>query len=744
MADSKTYDWKYASVGGVVRVRIDKGEDIAHLGELDQTKWTALSCPVKGLEFDARTLELLDADGDGRIHVKEVVAAAEWLTSVVRDKDLILKGDSSIPLSQINDDNDDGKRLLESARHILTNLKLDKDSISVDDTSDSVAIFADTAFNGDGIVTPASADVKELSDIISNCIATVGGVMDRSGVEGVDAEHLEAFYKALEDYSAWCAALEADRDSILPYGDNTEAALAVVEAVSDKIADYFMRCKLIRFDETVAGAVDISADRIAAISDKNLGTCAEDIESYPLARPTAKAAIPLDAVNPAWQARMDAVRTLVLDVRFPKCKEISEDDWKTVTDSFTAFKTWKASKAGEVVEPLGIDAVNALLKSDKRGAILDLIAKDKALEAESASIDEVNRLTHLYRDFYRFLNNYVVFSDFYGRNDRVRAMFEAGKLYIDERCCNLCLKVDGTGNHAEAAALSGMFLIYCTCTSNKLGKTQEIVAVMTDGGIKNLRPGKNAVFYDFEGNDWDAVVTKIVDNPISIRQAFWSPYRKVAKFVSDKIDKSAADKDSAATADLLAKADNVDPKAPKQPFDIGKFAGIFAAVGMAFAGIGVALKALVSGIAALKWWQFVLVIAAVMLVISGPACFIAWRKLRKRNLGPVLNANGWAINSVVLINILFGGTLTEVAKYPLVKTSDPFVAKVPAWKKVLRWIVFVLAVVFAILVIADKNGCLECCPFHKQEPVEAVEEPVEAGTAADSEAPAVPVEVVEQ
>ena len=75
---TKGYPWKYCSLGGVVRVNITSGEDIAHLGELDQKLWTVLSCPTKDLAFDERTLQLIDADGDGRVRVQEVVAAAEW------------------------------------------------------------------------------------------------------------------------------------------------------------------------------------------------------------------------------------------------------------------------------------------------------------------------------------------------------------------------------------------------------------------------------------------------------------------------------------------------------------------------------------------------------------------------------------------------------------------------------------------------------------------------------------------
>ena len=55
---------------------------------------------------------------------------------------------------------------------------------------------------------------------------------------------------------------------------------------------------------------------------------------------------------------------------------------------------------------------------------------------------------------------------------------------------------------------------------------------LTDGDFDNISVGRNAIFYDRNGLDWDATIIKIIDNPISIRQAFWSPYRKVSKFIS--------------------------------------------------------------------------------------------------------------------------------------------------------------------------------------------------------------------
>ena len=126
------YPWKYCSLGGVVRVNITSGEDIAHLGELDQKLWTVLSCPTKDLAIDERTLNLIDTDGDGKIRVAEVVAAAQWLTSVLKDKDAILKGENELKLDGINTDNEAGQKLYNSAKQILSNLKLEKDSITAD------------------------------------------------------------------------------------------------------------------------------------------------------------------------------------------------------------------------------------------------------------------------------------------------------------------------------------------------------------------------------------------------------------------------------------------------------------------------------------------------------------------------------------------------------------------------------------------------------------------------------------
>ena len=79
------YNWSFANVGGVTRVRIQSADDIRHLAELDKKMWTVLSCPVNGLEISADSLSLMDTDGDGKLRLKEVVATAEYLCASLKD-----------------------------------------------------------------------------------------------------------------------------------------------------------------------------------------------------------------------------------------------------------------------------------------------------------------------------------------------------------------------------------------------------------------------------------------------------------------------------------------------------------------------------------------------------------------------------------------------------------------------------------------------------------------------------------
>ena len=724
------YKWEFANIGGASRVKISTGEDIAHLDELDPKMWTVLSCPVKGLEIDEKSLSYMDTDADGKIRVNDVIATAKWLCAVVADLDILTKGTDSIALGDFDQENADGKKIYAAAKQILENLGKEGDVISLADTKDIAAIFAKTRFNGDGVITEASTDDADLKAVIAAAVAATGGVADRSGATGVDAGQIEAFYKALADYVAWNeATVEA------PFADKTDAAIAAYNALDAKVKDFFMRSKLAAFSPESVSSLDVQTAGIQAISAENLTGKMDEIAAYPIARVTGKAEIDLsEPVNPAWAAQFELVKS----VAFADKKVITEADWAAVGASFAAYTAWKGAKAGASVEALGLEAVKKFLAEDKKAALLEIVAQDAALAEEAANIDLVGKFLYILRDFYRLLRNFVTLHDFYTRD--VDAIFQSGRLIIDQRECRFCMLVADAAKHNASAAASGMFLVYCDCTTKSKPGKLNIVAAVTVGEIGDLVVGKNAVYYDNTGLEWDAVITKVVDNPISIAQSFWSPYRRMATAIENLVNKSAADKDAKMMANATAKinaaptavpAAGADGKpAATPPFDIAKFAGIFAAIGMAFGMIGTALSGLIDSMSGLGW-KLILVFIGIMLVISGPAMVLAWLKLRRRNIAPLLNANGWAVNAASKISIPFGETLTDAAKFPKINLKDPFAKKgLAPWKK---WAISiaVLAVVaaglwmFNLLYWAGLQS-----PLPRYNEVEVVEEVVECAETA--------------
>lgn len=557
MAD---YKWTYASIGGATRVKIQSGEDIRHLGELDEKLWTVLSCPTVGLEIDETSLKLIDSDNDGKLHVQEVVKAANWLCATLTNPDVLLKGEAQLKVADIAD---------ESIRLV----------------AEKIAI--------DGVIT------------LDAVRAVIGAV-----------------------------TVEAQAVPEAPFSGEV---IAAYKACKDAYAQYFATARM-----------------------QTLGL----------------ATLPADAAVPG----------------------MTEEDFNEMGKKIADYEA----------EKVAIEGANA-----------------KLLAGAQSQYRPLEKLLLLTRDFYALLRNYVSFQDFYAKRGKALlgraakgetpwAIFQAGTLVIDQRACNLCLRVNDAAKHNAQAPASGMFLVYCNCTYKPTGQTMQIVAAVTVGDIKNLKVGKNALFYDRQGRDWDAEVTKIIDNPISIGQAFWSPYRKLGDWIVNLINKSAAEKEAKSfnnmTAniqkDMAAKpADGASPE-KMQAFDIAKFAGIFAAIGMALGFIGSFLTSLAKGVAALTWWQLILAIVAILLVVSGPSMVLAWLKLRQRNLAPLLNANGWAINADAIVNAMFGSSLTEQAQFPMMKLVDPYapVKKISAggkWAIALSVIVAVVAIAVLVLWLLD-------------------------------------------
>jgi hypothetical protein len=698
-----THTWKFFRTGGLDQVALETADDLRHLDELDPKLWVALSCPVKGLELDEKTLALIDTDGDGRIRVPELLAAVKWAVARLKDPAVLLQGAADLPLAAIDDASAEGRAVLASARQILARLgRKDATAIGVADAANTAAIFSASPLNGDGVITPDATGDAGLQALIKDILATVGGAADRMGAQGVTADHVEKFFGELAAFTAWSE--QGSAKDVLALGGATAGAHAAISAVRAKVDDYFARCRLAAFDPRALAALNRSESEYLAVAAQDLKITAEEVAGFPLAMIAAAKPLPLtEGLNPAWAGRIAALRDAAVIPAFGAGKTaLTEADWAALKEKVAAYGAWAGAKAGASVEKLGVARAREILAGDGKAALGALIAEDRKLEPEFKAIGDVERLVRLARDLRALLHNFVNFADFYSRDKW--AVFQAGTLYLDSRSTELCVRVDGAN---PLAVMSKAYIAYCTCTRPG-GKSMAIAACFTQGDSDYLFVGRHGVFYDRAGQDWDAVITSIVDNPISIRQAFWSPYKKFLRMIEEQVAKRAAAAEAesnarlATAAEKTAQADKARPAEAPKKVDVGAVA----AIGVAITGAISALTLILGYVFQLKAWQYPLALAGLMLVISTPSMIIAWLKLRQRTLGPILEGNGWAVNGRVAINIPFGSALTDMAKKPAgskLSLEDPYEDKEAARRKrrLIFWGVFLALVAAAAWVRWD-------------------------------------------
>lgn len=729
MADSearapKGFIWKFQRMGGLDQVTLRTAEELRHLGDLDPKLWVILSCPATGLESDARTLALIDSDHDGRIRIPEVVAAVEWACARLADPADLVRQDgeepSAMPLAAINTATEEGRRLAAAVRDILAKQgKPDADAVSQRDVEAAVATVAQNTYNGDGIFPPLDELGDEIRDFVRDALAVTGGVRDASGRPGIGAPQAEAFMKALAEWRAWRQAVD---EAPHPLGADTESAWALLSRLKGKIDDYFLRARFAAYAPESIPALNMEDATEAGLPDPSTLT-GLPLAHVPAHVPAGDTDAPLSArcgFNPAWA---DDMRRFfeVMQPLLPAPDTMSRDDWRALQARFEPYASAVAGKPvpapeadpaaapTSTIDDLGQARVDELLTGHAAALFAGAVARDAAEPAASEDIAEAERLVLYYLHLHRLLMNFVSLYDFYSL--RRSAMFQTGTLFMDGRSCRLCLPVSDVAKHSTMAVFSRLCLLYCHCTRvSKPGgaepdQSMTIVAAMTAGDDKLLVEGRNGVFVDNLGQDWDATLIKVVQNPVSLRQAVWAPYKRVGRMVTEQLEKLANAKNDAlfnnagARIEKLTTTPPAAPAAPeaKKSFDIGKSVGIFAAIGLALGAIGTALASLGRTLVALHWWQYPLLVLGLFILISGPSVFLAWLKLRTRTLGPVLEASGWAVNSWIPINLTLGKALTSLARLPANAQRsiiDPL--RKPTGRRLAVWAGLVLAVAIAV------------------------------------------------
>ncbi len=252
------------------------------------------------------------------------------------------------------------------------------------------------------------------------------------------------------------------------------------------------------------------------------------------------------------------------------------------------------------------------------------------------------------------LQNFVNMKKLYTKGEM--AIFQTGTLRIDSKEMVLCFHVDNVTAHSALVEKSNCCVIYLALKRPGEGKERNICAVVTAGTIAGLYVGRNGVFQDRDGLDWEATVTKVVESQVSLCEAFWAPWRKVGDGIAGAVKKFLGDKQAKALGDVTAAT----AQAPQQSQsgNGAALASSVAAIGIGIGMVGAAFASIMAAISSMPAWKIAAGVLAIVALVSIPSVILCYFKLRRRDLGAILNACGWAINRPMRMSMSLARSFT--------------------------------------------------------------------------------------
>lgn len=657
----------FRNYGGMYQLRLDSTDEMAFIQQLEKARWSATSAPLSQFNCDPQLLKYVDTDGNGRIRVSEIRDAQKWLFDLLSNRDRVAKASDELQISAINASSGDGAKMKALAEMMLRDLGAPgTGAISLDQVRQFKATYASRFPNGDGIVPPEHAGGADLEALVKDIIATVGGAKDLGGNQGVRAEDVTTFVERTTRALAWEAegnpvekAGKQVHPAALPWGPETAAASALIEEVLPKVEQYFAQCDLLKLEQHAAGRMQATPEVLAGLDITNTDALRKWAVNAPLAPPRVDGLLDLGGrINPLYADSMGKLAMEVLPRALDSIDKpyrlLSRADWARVRALFAPYRDWQSRKPTDA-PAVPSDRLKLITTSDQVTRLHDVLKRDQQVADDLQQWSNLEKLILLQRWFKELVNNFVSFPTLFTPGER--ALFNAGSLVIDGRELNFCVHVEDRGAHKKLAETTPMFLLYAELTRKGAASDQkrEVACAVTSGMRGNLIIGKRGVFYDRDGNEWDAIIVDLIENPISLYEAAISPFVRLGNFVGERIKKFAESKSSAAEAsateeltkkeEALKKAGDA-PKTdkPADPAGSSNLSNMFIGLSLAFAALSTALAMIFRAVVETPGTKLVAGVSMLILTIAGFSAFLGWLKLRKRDLSTILEACGWAMN----------------------------------------------------------------------------------------------------
>lgn len=644
---------KFRSLGGSRQAVLDSPEALRQALNLDPAQWAMTGIRSSALLCDPDFLDCLDPDKSGRIRIDDVRELLKWCLDVSSSGDGFVESSPELSLADLNRESVDGKRIFDSARAILRAAgKPETSFITLELAAEYRETIVSALLNGDGVIQPDLLEKENPNDAAyaAAVMKAVGKASDRSGGDGVDLAHLDSFRELLDAQIAWRAAETPDLHA---FGARTAEVFAEYSRVESAIEHFFRSCRALTFSRSTQNACLVS-NRFDPMDASSVDAF---FEKAPLAPANPLGVLSLaDRINPRWA---DALKSFFAAVGV---RSMSFEEWEAFRAKIAPYAAWRASKNTDAFDEEDDDALRALRDNPADARIRDLIEQDKSVAETLDSCTLLRKLILCRKSLFEFLNNVVSMSALF--QPWKPSMILAGRLVMDGRHFLLCTIVDDLASHKSVIDKSDICVLYLNVSSPDANPRKEmtVAAAVTSGTMQDLYVGKYGVFFTRDGKVWDACITDVVRQPVSVWEAVKQPFRQFSDFFFSQIDKVFAAKsknfETQVATDIQQTGTGASAKSGMSMPMLLMGGGVgIAALGSAFALIAKTLKGV-------SLWHVLGVLLAILLIFGAPVVLASLSKLFHRNLAVFFEANGYAVNHGVRMSLRLGAKYTYRPEYP--------------------------------------------------------------------------------
>ena len=709
-ATAPTGDFHFRLIGGGLQLRLNKSGDLANVLMLDEALWAMTAADFEALRFDRRFLEFIDCDHDGQIRSDEVKKSVKFVLDYFRDLDGVVEGREELFLDSINPDAPGAAEAISCGKLLLKNLNRSADAgVTVQDIRDARSITSFTQRNGDGVISCENGLSPEVARLITAIIASGRKSSDRSGSDGVSLENTESFQTALTRRLELLTKVEND-PSIMVYGEETAGIYELFKECEPLINSYFLNSDAGAFlaaDPSRPVKKEMSADLMVSENVRSV------LETAAVAMPGDNGVLDFDSpLNPLYADKLLRLAESCALKDFIRDRKLSKADFQKAQAAFVPYASWHS-------EMMIIDGLENFQTAELKelaqapfAELKELIASDLSFAPVIGAGETLLKMAYFQQYMMEFLNNFVSLYDLFNP-DRVSRL-QMGKLVMDGRHFTLTVRVKNLAEHKRIIKSSNICVIYVeimrAAADNK--PVKELLAVAVTGGMmRSLFVGKHGVFFDSEGMIYDAVIKDMVEQPVSIGEAFKAPFFQFADFLSKQTEKIFNSRNMEMQKNLSTEMNKAAPPpataapAAKTPAPAAQNPGSGNSVAMLIMGGGIGLAALGSSIAFIaKSLQNVsigtifAVLTGIVIIFGGPSVINALVKIFRRNLSRFLESCGCAVNRPMRMSRKMGNIFTfaphrpkgEIILTDLVDEFSPSGCSKKIWRRIVLITLLVL------------------------------------------------------